>query len=85
MHQSVDTEVAVVGVITKVATVGPVFLARAALGEQALILEVPDKLTRQTGIFFIQVEHLAHITHGVTHGVRVLTLDMRLRVGFVLT
>ena len=46
MYQSVDTEVSIVGVITKVTTIGPVFLAAAVLGEQALVLEVPDKLTR---------------------------------------
>ena len=53
MHQSVDTEVAIVGVVTKVAAIGPVFLARTALGEQALVFEIPDEFTSQAGIFFV--------------------------------
>ena len=69
MHKSVDTEVSVIGNIAEVTAIGPILLARRTLGKQSLILKVPDELTRQTGIFLIEVEHFANITHRVAHGV----------------
>src|SRR5690554_1613489 len=44
---------------------------------KALVFPVPDKLTRQRGVMLIEIEHLPHIAHGITHGMAVLTLDMR--------
>ena len=78
-HQTVDTEVAIVRIVAEVAAVGPVLFARRALRQQALILEVPDELACQAGIFLVEVEHVAHVAHRVAHRVRVLTLD----VGFL--
>ena len=77
MHQTIDTEVAIVGVVAEVTTISPVVLTIRALCQQALVFEVPDELTRQTGILLVEVEHLTDITHRVTHRVRVLTLDVR--------
>ena len=77
MHQTIDAEVAIVGVVAKVATISPVFLAIRTGCQQTLVFEVPDELTRQTGILLVEVEHLTDITHRVTHRMAVLTLDVR--------
>ena len=63
MHQTIDTEITVVGIVAKVATVCPVFLTTTALSEQSLVLEVPDEFTRQTRIVLVEVEHITNITH----------------------
>ena len=77
-HESIDAEVSVVRIVAEVATVSPVVLSRAALCEQSLVFEVPDELSRQAGILLIEVEHFPYVTHGITHRVGVLALDMRL-------
>ena len=76
VHQTVDAEIAVVGVVAEVAAVGPVFLSRRALREQALILEVPNELASQTGVTLVEVEHIAHVAHRIAHRVAVLALDV---------
>ena len=63
MHQTINAEISVVGIIAKVTTICPVFLTTTALGEQSLVLEVPDEFTRQTRIVLVEVEHITNITH----------------------
>ena len=77
MHETVDTEIAVVGIVAEIATIGPIFLPRRALCQQTLVLEVPDEFTGQTRVLLVEVEHVADITHRVTHRVAVLALDVR--------
>ena len=75
-HQAVDTEVTVVGRIAEITSVCPILLSRYTLGEQTLILEVPNELTCETRVLIVEVEHITHITHRVAHRVAVLALDV---------
>src|SRR5690554_5384007 len=52
--------------------------------KKALVFPIPYKLTRQRRVFLIEIEHLPHITHRVTHGMAVFTLDMGAGSGLLL-
>ena len=85
---AVAVEVIVAGrILAVVATIGEDLTTRdRALVAHALIYEVPDITTLILRILTHQVPVLLEATHGVTHGVGILTLDERtgvvaLRVG----
>ena len=76
-QQSVAAEMAVVGLVPKIAAVGQVFPSLVVLGENALIHPVPHKAALQTGIFIPQGGIFVRRTTRIAHGVGVLAKQVR--------